>query len=358
MILADQHLVASLLGKSLTQYCVTRGVDVFSIANGLQIDPSQFQDPEAYVSQAKFSKLLEAISFLTSDKFFGHNYATEFNLSHLGIFGLGFFNAPTLHHALKFQERYASLLSDHARFDITTADGRVRMKWQYSPFLSQRHQLIDLEMTIAVRLVRYFVGNSWLPNMAFLDHEKSSQLDGCTWPLAHRVIHNTDITALCFSQELLAVKNSHADAKIFALLERHCEHEMKAKLQTTPLASRVQNELLYRLPIGGFTLQEFAKSFGMSERNFQRKLISENVTFEQLLDETRKEFSDYLLKDHRITLSEIAHKLGYSSPNAYSRAARQWYKMPPSQMREAQSGTGAFGHSATHTFAPDFKKAS
>jgi AraC-like DNA-binding protein len=358
VLLANHHLVASLLGKTLSQFCITKGVDVFSVANGLQIDPSRFQDPEAYISQAKFSRLLETLSFLTSDKFFAHNYASDFNLSHLGIFGLGYFNAPTLYHALKFHERYASLLSDHTKFCVTASDGKVRMKWQYSPFLTLHHQLVDFEMTIAVRLIRYFAGNDWLPNMAFLNHEKSIQLRGCPWPLAHRVIHNTDITAICFSQEFLAVKNNHADAKIFSLLERHCEHELKTKLQSTPLALRVRHELLYRLPLGGFTLQEFAKTFGMSERNFQRKLVSENVTFELLLEETRKEFSDHLLKDLRLTLSEIAHKLGYSSPNSYSRAARQWYHKPPSKMREPHPEVDPYCQFTTTAFSHDVQKAS
>jgi AraC-like DNA-binding protein len=337
VLLGDHYLVANLLGKFLPCYCRTRDIDLNAVAASMAIDPEKFKDPTTYMRQSTFADLLEALSFISSDKFFGLNYAAEYNIANLGLFGLGLLNAPTLYRAVMFYQRFVSLLIDHVQCDISLSEEKVSLHWRYSPFMTNKSQLVELEMILAIRLFRHFTGEAWKPSIAFLEREKPSDKKIETPSFAQRVVYKSGLNALCFPREILHSKNTSSDARVFELLERQCEQELKLISNSTPIASRVSNEILRRLPKGGFSLQDIAKSFSMSDRNFQRKLSCNGTSFEQLVEDTRRGLSDHLLKNFDLAIAEIAVQLGYSSPNAYSRAAKNWYQRPPSKVRNEHS---------------------
>ena len=45
-----------------------------------------------------------------------------------------------------------------------------------------------------------------------------------------------------------------------------------------------------------------------------------------------------LLRNPRLQMAEIAERLGFSDPAAFSRAFRKWSGLPPSEWRTAQLG--------------------
>ena len=72
----------------------------------------------------------------------------------------------------------------------------------------------------------------------------------------------------------------------------------------------------------------------MSTRTLQRRLQDENTSFQQLLDETRRELAMQFLRQKRMTLLEIAYLLGFADPSNFFRAFKRWFGMPPGQFRE------------------------
>lgn len=355
MLIGDHYLVANLLGKHLPSYCRNRSIDFNSIASSMKIDAENFRNPATYIQQSKFAELLEALSFTSTDQVLGLNYAAEYNVSNLGLFGLGFLNAATLSVALHFYQRFVSLLIDHVQFDVSISEEKVMMIWRYTPFIANKSQLIDLEMALAVKLFRHFTGDNWTPAVAYLERTKPSNDKLQASQLAQHVIYESDFNALSFSNSLLNCKNATSDSKIFELLEKQCEQELKLTSFATPIAWRVKNEILKRLPKDECSLVEIAKMFSMSERNFQRKLSNDGTSLEQIMEDTRRQLSDHLLKNSELAIAEISVQLGYSSPNAYSRAAKNWYERPPSKVRHELSVTTSDAVSDPCVFQDDIR---
>lgn len=79
------------------------------------------------------------------------------------------------------------------------------------------------------------------------------------------------------------------------------------------------------------TLELMASSFGTSERTLRRRLDDEGYPFRELLNMVRKSLWTLYHQDNRLSLSEIAHRLGFGELSAFSRAHRQWYGRPPSE---------------------------
>ena len=66
----------------------------------------------------------------------------------------------------------------------------------------------------------------------------------------------------------------------------------------------------------------------------QRRLTREGVSYRAVLDQARYVRARELIVRHQdVSLTEIAHELGYGDLAAFSRAFRRWSGEPPSALR-------------------------
>ncbi|MGR3270620.1 helix-turn-helix transcriptional regulator [Thalassococcus profundi] len=71
----------------------------------------------------------------------------------------------------------------------------------------------------------------------------------------------------------------------------------------------------------------------LSRSTLIRRLANEGVTFQSLLDETRKELAIRYLNKSDLNNQQIAHLVGYRDPNAFQRAFRKWTGTSPQALR-------------------------
>ena len=85
---------------------------------------------------------------------------------------------------------------------------------------------------------------------------------------------------------------------------------------------------------GEFTVDDVAKKLGYSKQTLQRKLSSENTTFQKQLNSTREVLALNYLQNTDMTTSDIAYLLGYQGFNSFLRAFSIWKGMSISEYRE------------------------
>jgi AraC-like DNA-binding protein len=81
------------------------------------------------------------------------------------------------------------------------------------------------------------------------------------------------------------------------------------------------------------TLQQVARELCTSARTLQRRLTDAKVTFQQLVEETRRELAHQYLKRSTIELNETAFLLGYADANSFFRAFQDWEGTSPGEWR-------------------------
>ncbi len=97
---------------------------------------------------------------------------------------------------------------------------------------------------------------------------------------------------------------------------------------------RVMALIRQRLANAEPTLADIAACLNVSTRSLQRHLGAEGKTFQEVLDETRREIARQWLTGTAgklRSLTELALLLGFSSSSAFSRAFRRWFDMTPGQ---------------------------
>ena len=78
-------------------------------------------------------------------------------------------------------------------------------------------------------------------------------------------------------------------------------------------------------------MEACAKELNMSSRNLRRKLKEEGSSYKDILDEFRFALSQKYLRNTRMTLEEIADRLGYSDAANFSHAYKRWSGEAPRQ---------------------------
>ncbi len=118
------------------------------------------------------------------------------------------------------------------------------------------------------------------------------------------------------------------------------EPELRKRLSDLEMEAstvqRVKSALLEMLPSGLNTIEHMADRLAMSKRTLQRRLSSEEVTYQQVLQEVRQELAKHYLKQPHLTQGEISYLLGFQDTNSFTRAYSHWTGSPPGQFRSLQ----------------------
>lgn len=81
------------------------------------------------------------------------------------------------------------------------------------------------------------------------------------------------------------------------------------------------------------TLAEIARDLCMSARTLQRRLTDVGVTFQQVVEETRRELAHHYLAQPEVELKETAYLLGFEDSNSFFRAFQSWEGTSPGEWR-------------------------
>jgi AraC-like DNA-binding protein len=100
---------------------------------------------------------------------------------------------------------------------------------------------------------------------------------------------------------------------------------------------RVEAELEPLLATGSIRIERVARALGCGRQTLYRRLKAEGLTFAQVLDDLRRRQAVKLIRDPALSVKEVAYRLGFSDPAAFSRAFKRWTGKCPQAFR-AQSG--------------------
>lgn len=82
-------------------------------------------------------------------------------------------------------------------------------------------------------------------------------------------------------------------------------------------------------PVLQLTQDNVAIRLGISSRTLHRKLAEKNIRFSTLLQEVRYQLAKQYLDKGELSISAVAHSLGYSEQSAFTRAFKNWSGMTP-----------------------------
>jgi AraC-like DNA-binding protein len=98
-------------------------------------------------------------------------------------------------------------------------------------------------------------------------------------------------------------------------------------------ATRVRSSLLELLPSGRKSIDDVARTLGVSRRTLQRRLSQESTSYQNELDRTREQLARHYLANSTLSGAEISFLLGFEEPSSFVRAFHSWTGTTPNQIR-------------------------
>jgi AraC-like DNA-binding protein len=256
---------------------------------------------------------------------------------HYDPIGLAVLSSSTFRDAVERAGRYKELTCpEEIRLVGRGPECRVQFRFPLARHIVPT-VLLDFCFSWLVALGRLGTGGPLAPRRVELDRPAFSRIASRTAYEAHfrcRVTFNADVDALVFDAVDLERPFRTHNGELLAMLAPQLDAELARQRGaidvTEPAKGTIKQLLAGRRP----ELAEVARELGVSRRTLQRRLTDEGVSYQQVLEQARRELASHYLLRSRLDLSEIGYLLGYEDANSFFRAFHHWEGEPPSRWRD------------------------
>ena len=291
-----------------------------------------FDQEKILVTTEELFALYRGLAEASRDPAIGLALGTEHRVERYDPVGIAAVSARSFRDALQRLARYKQLTCpEELRVAERGDECRVQFRW----LLAQETEpplLVDLCFAWVVGIARRGTAGLIKPRRLELRAEagKREMYEahfGCPAKLDAR--QNTIVFAKADLDRPFLTHN----AELFAMVAPQLEAELAQALASKAIGEQVKG-ILKRLLAGRRPgIEDVARELGTSSRTLQRRLTEEGVTFQQLMQEARRELARHYLQHSSLELNETAYLLGYEDAHSFFRAFHDWEGSSPGDWR-------------------------
>lgn len=148
-----------------------------------------------------------------------------------------------------------------------------------------------------------------------------------------RVRFGSKRNALVFRRSDLDLPFVTHNRELLTAVLGHLEKELEGRARGKGIGEQVNVALKRSLAGRRPTLAEVAEDLGMSTRTLQRRLGDAGLSFQQQVEQARRELAHHFLGETTVELKQAAYLLGYEDANSFFRAFQAWEGTTPGDWR-------------------------
>lgn len=306
-----------------------------TLLSQIGLDPQAPIDPKTMVQDTQYYALCERAALEDANgSSLPVRVGTLMRSDDYGAFGLAWKAATSLHGSFQRAERYGRVLTSVSRYEVREEGGHIwHMLHREGPRdLGMR---LSNEQTIVAtaQIAREVAASPFAFEAIHFKHAAPPDISAHEAFFQCRVVFGSDRDALCLTPDAAATQNRLGDASMLAFFDRHLEEELATLAQDGGLAKRVRIHVSQALSEGIPTLSDTASKLGISGRTLQRRLGDLGETYQDLVDDARRELAEKLLQETQYALAEVAFLTGFSEQSAFTRAFKRWRGQTPRSYR-------------------------
>ncbi|MBD2699325.1 AraC family transcriptional regulator [Spirosoma sp. BT702] len=317
------------------------GADTDTLARAIGVTSEQLRNPDERVSISKVQALWQEIVNTTGDADVALKLGELVNPLTVGVLAYVMMHAPTLGKALEKLCHYQDIACEGVRTTghfttSTTGEKQYVLSLQItSNSIIYPHHTFNSELSIYLSVMRALTGQPIVPcevHFAY-PHPIDTREHERVFSSA-RLTFDANVTAMVLDATLLDLPILNASSTLLDLFEKHAAASLD-RLKTPTLSRRVKTEIVSMMKGEEPTLAAIADRLAMGIRTLQLHLKDAGTTYQQLLDETRKELAVSHLREPNLSTTDIAYLLGFAEPSVFFRSFKKWTGQTPGAYRMA-----------------------
>ena len=328
--------VAAAYVQPLLELVTERGLSLSSLAAKAGLPENGLTPIVDSMSASSYVRLLDAGALLSNDEHFGLHVGERVKLGTYNVYGMILMSCKDFRQAFQQTMRYEGLAHDLGRSALLESATITEYQW-HSHFPQASCHLAD-SVFAGIRVFGNWFAGSTLPfTPVFFQHSAPADLREYQRIFGPEVVFDAAINCAKFPTALLDWGVPNADVSMYPLLQQHAEQLLKQKQVAEhdgSVVALVRAAIRKNLSQDLARLPAIATELGVSQRTLQRKLSEAGMSFQQLLDETRRSIAKEYLQQAHFSLADIAFLLGFQEQSAFQHAFKEWTGMTPKSFRD------------------------
>jgi AraC-like DNA-binding protein len=320
----------------LCQLAAERGVEPARCLRGTGVDLATLADPEAEVTAAQeLRAIANLLAAVDEPEGLGLEAGRRYRLTTYGIWGFAVLSSRTARDANTVANQFLDLTYALTRISDREVGGTLELffdDWDLAEPV--RRFVLERDSAAALAIWREMLEEPVVPLRVELRLPQPERAE--RFVDAYDVVPTFEAarSRMAFDAALLDRPLPRAAPLTAELCARQCRDLLERRQLRRGISGRVRAELLRdprRIP----GQDEVAAALHVSVRTLRRHLVEEGTTFRQLVEQTREVLAEELLATGRLTVEQVADRVGYASASSFVHAFTRWKGMPPRRWAHA-----------------------
>lgn len=319
--------------QGLIAYFEECGEDPAHLLGLFSVEQASLSDPNQRLPVSLFEAMLDHGEQLLEDPNIGLHVGERIKPGQFGVLGYSVMNCATLEESIQRHMRYENLVSTVAHTRYLTDQDPVRLIWDTGSRQASRHFAEDI-VASWVTFTRWILGRDLAPLKIAFRHDRPDDLTEHERLFRCPLSFNAEQVEVQFPQPYLNLRLPHPDPCVVAMMDAYAEELLMHVRKEPGIVAQAEAFLTEGLMGSDVSLDHLAGHLGLSRRQLQRELRQAGVTYQSLLDQTRRTLALRYILDRNMSFIDVAFMTGFSDASAFQRAFRRWTGMSPGQYRQ------------------------
>jgi AraC-like DNA-binding protein len=310
--------------RAMVEVGAEHGVDAGKCLHDTGISPTMLHGNAVVSGTQELAVAANLVTATGSASGVGLAVGERLSLRGYGVWGFALLACPTVRGAVEFGMRYLPLTYAVTGLSLrVSGDEACLVVDDDGSSDALRPFLVEREIAVTAGILRTILGESppsmrvelRVPRAVSVDYEKALGT-----PVRFDAPHNAIVTDV----GVLDLPLPQSDPLTLTVCERACRSLLSERCSPC-VAQNVREIIADGVTDAGL----IAARLHLSDRTLRRHLAAEGTSLRHLLDEARRAQAIELMTLHRLSVEQIALRLGYSDAATFIRAFRRWTGTTP-----------------------------
>lgn len=323
----NQRIFAPFKIATVIDAVAGRGIEPETVLDRTGLTLADVRDPHSLTSIGQY--LIACENIVAAGAGFDDAFAigARLHLSAYGMYGYALLCSPTMRDFFDFAVRYQPLATPTVRLEWRT-EGDVAI-WHfreiYRDVMSSdvRTFLVRQQMKMTFTHIRDTAGKDNLPVGALFALPEDAHTADDALALSCPCFYDQPANELHYPIGILDQTPELGNRLTRTMLEETCERLIGQPRISSGLSGEVY-QLLLNAPSQFPSMTEVASQLGLQERTLRRRLAAEDASYGAIVDDVRRKLAIEYLQTTRMSVDDVAWKVGFSDSANLRRAIRRW----------------------------------
>ncbi len=301
-------------------------------------------DPEQRIYVTYVHSLLACAEELSEDDALGLRASEAMSTGDAGMFDFLMTSADTPRMAIDAGSRYIRLTSDAHDLSLSLVGERAVARLETRVAIPRAGE----DFAIASMIRNHIFGwpEGMLEDMdVWFRHPAPDDITPYRQVLGPVRLHfAADRVGFGFAAHYLDAPLRKRDARLHSVLLRAAEDTLASLPPGISLTERVSQPVASQLSSGEVMLPTIARQLKLHPRKLSRALVREGITFQDLVERTRRTTALHHLAHSDLTITQVAQLSGFTGKAPFHRAFRRWTSDTPAGYRRKHRGDVRLPH--------------